>query len=73
MAPSTPGKSPPARQATLETSLTLNKKQSWFGSIKSAVHQSAISAKAAVESLRGGVGSSNNRYAGILSSVTSMS
>ncbi|KAM0720711.1 hypothetical protein Q7P37_004848 [Cladosporium fusiforme] len=59
MAPSTRDEGSPAR-AALEKSLTLNKKQSWFGSIKSAVHQSALSAKAAVEALRGGHDSSNN-------------
>jgi hypothetical protein len=53
MAPKPPEESSPARVA-LEKSLTLNKKQSWFGSIKNAVHQSALSAKAAVESIRGG-------------------
>ena len=42
----------PSRTAP-EASLTLNKKQSWFGSFKSAVHRGALSAKAAVESLRG--------------------
>jgi len=42
----------PSRTAP-EASLTLNKKQSWFGSFKNAVHRGALSAKAAVESLRG--------------------
>lgn len=54
-----------ASKASEERSLTLNsKKQSWFGSIKSAVHQGALSAKAAVESLRGGSG---NEYVPTLS------
>jgi hypothetical protein len=54
MAPKIPEEGSPARVA-LEKSLTLNRKQSsWFGSIKAAVHQSALSAKAAVESIRGG-------------------
>ena len=53
MAPKLPEEGSPAR-AAMEKSLTLNKKQSWFGSIKNAVHQSALSAKAAVESLRNG-------------------
>jgi len=51
MAPKIPKEGSPARTA-LEESLTLNKKQSWFGSIKSVVHQGALSAKAAVEALR---------------------
>jgi hypothetical protein len=46
-------------RASLEESLTLNKKQSWFGSIRSVVHRGALSAKAAVESLRGSHG---NKY-----------
>ena len=46
----------PSRTA-LDEPLTLNKKQSWFGSFKSAVHKGALSAKAAVESLRGSQGS----------------
>lgn len=53
MAPKTIEEHSPAR-AALERSLTLNKKQSWFGSIRNVVHQGALSAKAAVESLRGG-------------------
>lgn len=57
MAPKSSEEGSPARPA-LEKSLTLNKKHSWFGSIKNAVHQSALSAKAAVESLRGGNSSS---------------
>jgi hypothetical protein len=46
-------------RASLEESLTLNKKQSWFGSFRSVVHRGALSAKAAVESLRGSHG---NKY-----------
>jgi hypothetical protein len=46
----------PSRTA-LDEPLTLNKKQSWFGSFRSAVHRGALSAKAAVESLRGSHGS----------------
>jgi hypothetical protein len=46
----------PSRTA-LDEPLTLNKKQSWFGSFRSAVHRGALSAKAAVESLRGSQGS----------------
>lgn len=52
----------PAR-AALERSLTLNKKQSWFGSIKNVVHQGALTAKAAMESLRGAaLTNSDNKY-----------
>lgn len=32
---------------------TLRKKQSWMGSIREVVHQSALGAKAVVDSLRG--------------------
>lgn len=72
MAPSAPNEGSPARSA-LEKSLTLNKKQSWFGSIKSAVHQGALAAKAAVESLRGSGSGSNNRYATTPTSVMGLS
>lgn len=62
MAAATPDEGSLAR-AALERSLTLNKKQSWFGSIKNVVHQGALTAKAAMESLRGGaLANSNNRY-----------
>jgi hypothetical protein len=44
-------------RTALDEPLTLNKKQSWFGSFRSAVHRGALSAKAAVESLRGSHGS----------------
>lgn len=43
-------------RAALEEPLTLNKRQSWFGSFRNAVHRGAVSAKAAVESLRGSPG-----------------
>lgn len=62
MAPATPDEGSPAR-AALERSLTLKKQQSWFGSIKNVVHQGALRAKAAMESLQGGaVTNSNNKY-----------
>jgi hypothetical protein len=44
-------------RTVLDEPLTLNRKQSWFGSFRNAVHRGALSAKAAVESLRGGHGS----------------
>jgi hypothetical protein len=56
MLPQASDDSSPSRTA-LDEPLTLNKKQSWFGSFRSAVHRGTLSAKAAVESLRGSHGS----------------
>lgn len=44
--------------------LTLNTKQSWLGSIKSAIHHGAITAKSAVDSIR-----ARKEYAAICISV----
>ncbi|KAM0709857.1 hypothetical protein Q7P35_003899 [Cladosporium inversicolor] len=60
----------PSRTA-LDKPLTLNKKQSWFGSFRSVVHRSALSAKAAVESLRGNQASMYVHHHANMTSFTS--